>query len=76
MGWAFATIKIYNRDPPRATTQSQPWPQGTPPLAHGDQKTRQLTVMQGQSGVMLVQALSKTRGGVQKKVRRFGKYGS
>ena len=35
---------------------------GKPLLAHGDQETRQLAVMQGQSGVMLVQALSTPRG--------------
>ena len=35
---------------------------GKPLLAHGDQETRQLVVMQGQSGVMLVQALSTPRG--------------
>ena len=35
---------------------------GRPLLAHGDQETRQLAVMQGQSGVMLVQALSTPRG--------------
>ena len=36
-----------------------------PLLAHGDQETRQLAIMQlGQSGVMLVQALS-TPGGPQ-----------
>ena len=40
---------------------------GKPLLAHGDQETRQLAVMQGQSGVLMVSALSaiNTKGGPQ-----------
>ena len=62
MGLAFAAIKIYNRDHPRDMAEPvhnyvTAMATGKPLLAHGDQETRQLAVMQGQSGFMLVQAL-------------------
>ena len=67
MGLAFAAIKIYNRDPPRDMTEpvhnsATAMATGKPLLAHCDQETGQLAVMQGQSGVMLVQALPTLRG--------------
>ena len=67
VGLAFAAIKIYNKDPPRHMAEPvhnsvTAMATGKPLLAHGDQKTRHLAVMQGQLGVMLVQALSTPRG--------------
>ena len=59
-------IKIYNRDPPRdiepVHNSVTAMTTGKPLLVHGDQETRQLELMQGQSGFMLVQALSTPRG--------------
>ena len=42
--------------PVHNSVTSRPWSQEEPLLAHGDQETRQLAVMQGQTGVMLVHA--------------------
>ena len=63
VGLVFATIKTYKRNPPRDMAEPvhksvTAMATGKPLLTHGVQETRQLAVMQGQSGVMLVQAVS------------------
>ena len=68
VGLAFAVIKIYSRDPSRdmvgpVHNSVTAIATAKPVLAHGGQETKQLVVKQGQSGVMLVQALQTPRGG-------------